>query len=121
LYFSKRFQEAYALSARLLKDAPEDPLMLFSHAKIAHEVRALEEEILVLRKLIDIAERQGRQTSWYRIYLGQAFGLTGDGEGAERELGAALQDSELPEEQREFASDALARVRSKVRVEASEK
>ena len=121
LYFSKRFQEAYALSARLLKDAQEDPLMLFSHAKIAHEVRALEEEILVLRKLIDIAERQGRQTSWYRIYLGQAFGLTGDGEGAERELGAALQDPELPEEQREFASDALARVRSKVRVEASEK
>jgi tetratricopeptide (TPR) repeat protein len=112
LYFSKRFGEAYALSCRLLQDAPDDPVMLFAHAKIAHEVRALQEEISVLRKLIGIAEKEGRSTAWYRVFLGQALGITGDGEGALRELGAAMQDPELPPEQREFAKDAFERVKT---------
>lgn len=119
VYFLKRFQEAYQLSGALLADSPDDPLMLFSHAKIAHEVRAFQEEISVLQKLIGIAEKEERPTSWYRVYLGQAFGTTGDAEGALREFGAALADPELPVEQREFAMDALKRVQSRVGENAS--
>ncbi|MEI6871739.1 MAG: hypothetical protein WCL08_05600, partial [Verrucomicrobiota bacterium] len=58
LYFSKRYEEAYQLSRELLAEAPEDPVMLFTHAKISHEVRALEEETKILKKLIGSAERE---------------------------------------------------------------
>jgi len=114
LYFSKRFGEAYEISSQLLRDSPNDPVMLFAHAKIAHEVRAFQEEIGVLQKLIGIVDKVGRSTSWYRVYLGQAFALKGDGEDAVRELELALKDPELPAEQREFAEDALQRVVSKI-------
>ncbi len=68
LYFSKRYEEAYQLSRELLEGAPEDPVMLFAHAKIAHEVRSLQEEVEVLRKLIGFAERESRRWwSWTRL------------------------------------------------------
>jgi tetratricopeptide (TPR) repeat protein len=110
LYFSKQFEQAYLLSRNLLEDAPEDPLMLFTHAKIAHEVGAIQEEVGVLRKLIGIAERERRPVSWYRVYLGQALALTGDGPGALKEFDLAQADPELPEEQRDFVKSARARV-----------
>ncbi|NBV87109.1 MAG: hypothetical protein EBS01_12800 [Verrucomicrobia bacterium] len=115
LYFSKHYEEAYELSRALLDEAPEDPVMLFTHAKISHEVRALQEETRLLRKLIDIAERERRPTSWYRVYLGQALAMTGDGPGALAEFDLALGDSELPEDQREFAKSARARVALRVK------
>lgn len=114
LYFSNRFAEAYEVSRELLKRSPEDPVMLFAHAKIAHEVRALQEEITVLEKLIGIAETVGRPTSIYRVYLGQAYAMRGEAEGAIRELEAAVGDAELPGEHRDFALDMLRRIRSKV-------
>jgi len=110
LYFSKRFEEAYEISRELLAGAPEDPVMLFTHAKIAHEVRSFQEEIQILRKLIGIAEREKRSTSWYRVYLGQALATRGEGEAALVEFDKALEDSELPADQRDFARGARARV-----------
>lgn len=110
LYFSKRFEEAYEVSRELLAGAPEDPVMLFTHAKIAHEVRSFQEEIQILRKLIGIADREKRSTSWYRVYLGQALATRGEGEAALVELDKALEDSDLPADQRDFASSARARV-----------
>lgn len=110
LYYSKRFKQAYAISAALLQDAPEDPVMLFTHAKIAHEVRSLEEEVEILRKLIGIAEREQRSTSWYRVFLGQALAVSGKGPESLAEFRLALQDPDLPQDQRVFARDAMARV-----------
>jgi tetratricopeptide (TPR) repeat protein len=110
LYFSKRFEEAYEISRELLAGAPEDPVMLFTHAKIAHEVRSFQEEIQILRKLIGIAEREKRSTSWYRVYLGQALATRGEGEAALVEFDKALEDGELPADQRDFARSARARV-----------
>ena len=80
--------------------------MLFTHAKISHEVRALEEETKLLRKLIGIAEQERRPASWYRVYLGQALAMIGDGAGALLEFDLALADSELPEDQRDFAKSS---------------
>ena len=114
LYFSKRYEEAYVLSRQLLEGSPEDPVMLFSHAKIAHEVRALEEEVEVLRKLIGFAEREKRSSSSYRVYLGQALAMRGAGEEALAELDAALADPELPPDQVDFARSARGRVELKV-------
>jgi tetratricopeptide (TPR) repeat protein len=110
LYFSKRYEEAYQLSRELLEGAPEDPVMLFAHAKIAHEVRSIQEEVEVLRKLIGFAEREKRSTSAYRVYLGQALAMRGAGEEALAELDAALADPELPPDQLDFARSARARV-----------
>ncbi len=115
LYFSKHFEEAYELSRGLLADAPEDPVMLFTHAKIAHEVRAFQEEIRLLRKLIGIAEREKRSTSWYRVFLGQALAMTGEGTEAVQSFNQALADPELPADQRDFARSAQARVELRIR------
>jgi len=120
LYFSKQFEEAYLLSAELLADAPEDPVMLFTHAKIAHEVRAIQEEVGVLRKLIAIAEKERRSTSWYRVYLGQALAMSGEGESALREFDLALVDPDLPEDQRDFAKNSRARVALRVKPDGTE-
>ena len=120
LYFSKQFEEAYLLSAELLAEAPEDPVMLFTHAKIAHEVRAIQEEVGVLRKLIAIAEKERRSTSWYRVYLGQALAMIGDGEGALKEFDLALVDPDLPEDQRDFAKNSRARVALRVKPDGTE-
>lgn len=117
LYFSKQFEEAYLLSGELLAEAPEDPVMLFTHAKIAHEVRAIQEEVGVLRKLIGIAGRERRPTSWYRVYLGQALAMTGEGEAALKEFDIALGDPDLPEDQRDFAKSTRARVALRVKPE----
>jgi tetratricopeptide (TPR) repeat protein len=114
LYFSKRFREAYRISQRLLADSPGDPLMLFAHAKIAHEVGDYPEEKAVLQRLIEAAQDQKRSTAYYRVFLGRTMAKTGDGEGAIREFTMALQDPELPAKEREFAEDALKRVRMRL-------
>lgn len=118
LYFSKRFREAYGISRRLLEDSPEDPVMLFTHAKVAHEVGEFAEEIRVLERLIELAGKQKRSTGSFRVFLGQAMAKTGDGEGALRELSLALQDPELAKSERDFAEDALKRVRVRMVEEA---
>lgn len=110
LYFSKKFEEAYELSRELLDEAPEDPVMLFTHAKISHEVRAFQEEVGILRKLIALAKREKRSTCWYEVYLGQALATTGKGEEALLNFDNALADPDLPADQRDFAKSARAKV-----------
>lgn len=110
LYYLKRFEQAYAISRDLLQETPEDPVMLFTHAKIAHEVRAIEEEVGILRKLIALAEREERSTSWYRVFLGQALASSGKGPESLAEFDRALSDPDLPAEQRAFAKEARQRV-----------
>jgi hypothetical protein len=106
----RRFNQAYEISRGLLLEAPDDPVMMFNHAKIAHEVRALEEEVDLLRRLIAVAEREERSTSWYRVFLGQALATTGKGPESLQEFRQALQDPDLPKEQRAFAEEAVRRV-----------
>ena len=110
LYYLRRFNQAYEISRGLLLEAPDDPVMMFNHAKIAHEVRALEEEVDLLRRLIAVAEREERSTSWYRVFLGQALATTGKGPESLQEFRQALQDPDLPKEQRAFAEEAVRRV-----------
>jgi hypothetical protein len=115
LYATKRFNEAYAISRKLVERLPDDPGMLFYHAKIAHEARAFGEEARVLRRLIALAERDERPTSGYRVYLGQSLASAGEAEPALEEFGKAMADPDLPKAQRDFAEDCVKVIRSQVK------
>jgi predicted Zn-dependent protease len=112
LYATKRFNEAYALSRKLIERLPDDPAMLFYHAKIAHEARAFGEEARVLRRLILLAEREQRPSSGYRVYLGQSLASAGEAAQALEEFGKAMADPDLPKTQRDFAQDCVKLIRS---------
>jgi hypothetical protein len=114
LYAMKEFSAAFDLSRRLVARVPDDPGILFYHAKIAHEARAFRAEIDALEKLIALAEAARRPVSGYCIYLGQAYAAASDGKRAVAAFTRALRDAELPKEQREFAEDSIRRIQSRV-------
>jgi tetratricopeptide (TPR) repeat protein len=114
LYAMKEFAAAFDLSQRLVKQVPEDPGILFYHAKIAHEARAFRAEIEALEKLIALAEAARRPVSGYCIYLGQAYAAVSDGKRSVAAFERALSDPELPKEQREFAEDNIRRIKTRV-------
>ncbi len=116
LYATKRFGDAFAVSSTLLAKMPEEPGILFFHAKIAHEARKFGEEVAALEKLIAIAEKAGRSASGYRVYLGQAHVADANPDPALAEFGRALTDPDLPPEQRKFAEECLAQIDAKLRL-----
>jgi tetratricopeptide (TPR) repeat protein len=114
LYSMKYFSDAYNVSRKLMNELGDDPALLFYHAKIAHEARAYTDEIRTLEKLVRMAEEQKRPSSGYRVYLGQAYATDGQAEPALDQFAKALADPELPAEQRTFASESAAMIRSRV-------
>ncbi len=117
LFASKHFVEAYRVSDKLLAHMPEDPAILFYHAKICHEAHAFKEEIQCLTKLIAKAEANGRPTSGYRVYLGQAYARDGQGPESLAEYGKALDDPELPSDQRKEVESVVAKIKNRIGAE----
>jgi tetratricopeptide (TPR) repeat protein len=113
LFSTKKFSEALPLSARLVAARPDDPGLLFYHAKIAHEARAFREEIAALEKLVALAEREAQPASGYRLYLAQAYAADGQAEPSIKQFTRLLEDSELSKEQRTFAEETLAQIKSR--------
>ncbi len=113
LYGTKRYNEAYALSRELVTKMPDDPSLLFYHAKIAHEAHAYKAEIEALEKLIALAESEGRPVGGYQLYLGQAYAATGDAERSIDSFMLALNDADLPADQRAFARENIARIKKR--------
>ena len=111
LYGARRYSEAYALSGKLISKIPDDPNLLFYHAKIAHEAHAYKTEIEVLLKLIDRAEAENQPLSGYQIYLAQAYAKVGEGQRSIDQFMKALDDPELSDEQRSFARDNILRIK----------
>lgn len=116
LYAMKYFSDAYNYSRRLVDQNPNDPGLLFYHAKIAHEARAFTDEIRTLAHLIDLAEKGNRPASGYRVYLGQAYASDGQAEPSLEEFSKALADPELPPTQRQFAEESAAMIRARIGV-----
>jgi tetratricopeptide (TPR) repeat protein len=114
LYGMKHFNEAYDLSKQLIDKMPDDPNLLFYHAKIAHEAHAYKSEVEALGKLIAQADAVGLPLGGYRIYLGQAFTAMGDAPRAVDAFMLALNDPDLPEDQRAFARENIARIKKRV-------
>ena len=113
LYSTKKISEAFALSARLIDARPEDPALLFYHAKIAHDAHAFRDEIATLEKLVAVAEREGQSTSAYRIYLAQAYAADGQAEPSIAQFNRVLADSDLSGEQRRFAEETVAQIKQR--------
>jgi hypothetical protein len=113
LYGSKRYGEAYEISKDLIARLPEDPNLLFYHAKIAHEAHAYGAEIEALVKLIARANAEGRPVGGYQIYLGQAYASQGDAPNSIDSFMLALNDPDLPDDQRAFARENIVRIKKK--------
>jgi predicted Zn-dependent protease len=113
LYSTKKIPEALALSAKLIAARPEDPALLFYHAKIAHDAHAFREEIAVLEKLVAVAEHEGQPASGYRIYLAQAYAADGQAEPSIAQFTRALADANLSSDQRRFAEETLAQIKKR--------
>lgn len=113
LYGTRQFSDAYALSSQLIARLPEDPNLLFYHAKIAHEAHAYTAEVEALKKLIALAEDADRPVSGYQLYLGQAHVALGDGPGAIDAFMNVLNDPDLPQDQRDFARENIARIKKR--------
>lgn len=113
LYGMKRFSEAYDLSSQLIAKMPDDPNLLFYHAKIAHEAHAYQAEVAALGTLIKQAEAEGRPISGYQLYLGQAFTAMGDAQRAIDAFMLALDDPDLPVDQRAFARENITRIKKR--------
>jgi hypothetical protein len=108
-----RFEEAYRVSKRLVELRPEDPALLFHHAKMAHQVHAYGSEVEVLERLVRRAEVEGRPVSGYQMYLGQAYAAQGAAVPAVEALEKALADPGLSPEQRQFARETMERIRKR--------
>ncbi len=103
--------DAYPVSKRLLRESPDDPQVLYLHAKVAREVRALSEEREALEKLVALAEAAGQPAATYRVYLGQAYSANSEPEKALKQFEEALKTDELPPDQRKFAEEAVERLK----------
>jgi len=110
-YATKRFATAWNDAVRLLAAQPDDPSILFYHAKLAHEARAFTAETASLRKLIGLAEKAGANVSGYRVYLAQAYAAQNDADNAMDQVTLALLDTSLPREQRQFADELLQQIK----------
>jgi len=113
LYGMKRFSEAYDVSKDLIEKVPDDPNILFYHAKIAHEAHAYKGEIAALEKLIAQADADGRPIGGYQLYLGQAYAATGDAQRAVDAFMMALDDPDLPDDQRSYARESITRIKQR--------
>lgn len=113
LYGMKRFGEAYDVSSRLIEKVSDDPNLLFYHAKIAHEAHAYKAEVAALEKVIAQADAEGRPIGGYEIYLGQAFTAMGDAQRAIDAFMLSLNDADLPDDQRAFARENIARIKKR--------
>ena len=113
LYGSKQYGAAYELSSKLASKFPDDPNILFYHAKIAHEAHAYKAEIEALLKLIARAGEENRAVSGYQIYLGQAYAKVGQASRSIDQFMLALDDPDLTDDERSLVMDNIVRVKKK--------
>lgn len=113
LFATRNYSEAYELSKQLIARLPDDPNLLFYHAKIAHEAHAYKAEIEALERLITRAKADQRPVSGYQLYLAQAYTAASDGPRAIEAFMQVLNDPDLPQDQRDFARENIARIKKR--------
>jgi tetratricopeptide (TPR) repeat protein len=113
LFVTKRYEESLMASRKLIEAYPQHSHLLFSHAKIAHQRGAFDEEIEVLIRLIRVAQEAGSPTAEYRMYLAQAYAEKSEAKDAIDQLVMALSEGGLPEKQLKYTQELLARIRSR--------
>lgn len=113
LYSAKRFNDALRVSEKLVEDSPDDPNVLFFHAKIAHDSHAYNEEIPTLKHLIEIVEKQHQPTAGFRIYLGQAYARDGQAAASLDQFEKARDEGGLSKDQQKFVDDAIRMIKTR--------
>ena len=113
LFGARRYEEAMAISDKVVEEHPDDPSMLFLHATISHQAHSYDREIAALKHLIDLADAQGQSTTGYRIYLGQAYAESGDAMLSLIQFQKAMDSPDISPAQRDFAQDCIAKIRNK--------
>ncbi|HEY3899566.1 MAG TPA: hypothetical protein VGM54_13175 [Chthoniobacter sp.] len=114
LYGMRKYDEAYELSKQLIERLPDDPNLLFYHAKIAHEAHAYQGEVATLGKVIAQADALGLPVGGYRLYQGQAYAAMGEAEKAVDAFMRSLDDPDLPRDQREYARESISRIKKRM-------
>ena len=110
---ARRYEEAMAITDKVVEEHPDDPSMLFLHATISHQAHSYDREIAALKHLIELAEAQGQSTTGYRIYLGQAFAEHGEAMNSLIQFKAAIDAPDISPAQKEFALDCMAKIHAK--------
>jgi tetratricopeptide (TPR) repeat protein len=113
LFGARRYEEAMAITDKVVEEHPDDPSMLFLHATISHEAHSYDREIAALKHLIELAEAQGQSTTGYRVYLGQAYAEHGEAMQSLIQFKAALDAPDISQAQKEFALDCIAKIHAK--------
>jgi hypothetical protein len=67
----------------------------------------------VLQKLIALAEASGQPVTGYRLYLAQAHAAAGEAQPSIDQFRLVLADATISKEQRRFAEETLAQIRSR--------
>ena len=113
LFGARRYEEAMAITDKVVEEHPDDPSMLFLHATISHQAHSYDREIAALKHLIDLADAQGQSATGYRIYLGQAYAESGHAMSSLIQFKEALEAPDISPAQKEFAEDCIAKIRAK--------
>ncbi len=117
LFGARRYDEALAITDKVVEEHPDDPSMLFLHATISHEAHAYDREIAALKHLIELADAQGISTTGYRIYLGQAYAESGQAIPSLIQFTKAVQAPDVSPEQKKFAQDCIDKIGAKTGVQ----
>jgi tetratricopeptide (TPR) repeat protein len=104
---------AWKVATELKSLAPDDPGILFLHARLSNAAHAYGKEQESLERLIELAEKQKLPTTDYRVYLGQCFARQGLARPALRQLELALADPAISKQQREDLTNAVETVRAR--------
>ncbi len=107
--------DAFKLSVRLNELLPEDPVRLWQHAQLAHEARQIPTEISALTRLIALAKEEGRPSSEYEFFLGEAHAHQAIDDASHAPLALehlrlAVADPLLPAAKRKFAEERIATI-----------
>ena len=116
LYACGKFNDALALTRQLVLELPEDGQLLSLHARVTHSAHAYQEEIEVLKRVIQLSAAEGMPTGAWRIYLGQAYAADTQGEAALEQFEEALKDPELGDSERSFVLKAMERIRGRKQI-----
>lgn len=114
LLYMRKFDDALKVSDRLMELAPNDPEILFLHAKVAHEAHAYSREIAALQVLIDQAEHRNQSTTGLHIFLGQAYAASGDAVSSLQQFQTALAAGDLSREQKKELEECVGRIKSRM-------
>ena len=112
-YATRRFNDALLVSQELVKATPDDQNVLFFHAKIAHEAHAYDQEILTLKHLLEIVEKEHQPTAGFHIYLAQAYARKDEISAALEEFQNALNAGDLSDEQIKYINESMTTLKSR--------